>query len=139
MDLASFLTGLIGVFIGWFALTFIGGPVRSFYELRRESRQRLLSLTDLSFKIQRAKNMGAYNNDAKIIFRDELSSAQERFHDIGARLIAFNDTEWAAAKIVRLKFDPGLAGEVFLMMATTQDEKVLPEYSKKIKLALKIN
>jgi hypothetical protein len=131
----SFVVGAFGFYVTFF----IGQPVRSFYELRREACQRLLSVESLSTKIKRDKNIGAYNHDAKIRFTDELANERGIFHELGARLIAFNEADWAAAKLVRLRFKPGEAGKAFIAMSETQDEKSLPEFIEKIKSALRFS
>lgn len=85
---------LLGGF-GWLSLEFLGRPIRSFLDLRREIRRQLIYIGD----------HGSEEGVATL-------------RDLGAQAIAFEQGEWLAAKCIRLfRIYPIQAGQGLLALS----------------------
>ena len=86
---------------GWIVLEFVGRPIRTFFDLRKEA----------------SRLIAKYSYDT---MSGPLSvDAREDYRKIGAQLVAFDESEPFAAPIVRrMGFEPELAGKAMLVVAS---------------------
>jgi hypothetical protein len=126
MQMAQFLSVvsvvLLGA-IGWFALEFIGRPIRSFFDLRRETRRQMLFLANVppvSFIDDdlRASEPVHQQSIAAVL------NVEKTFRDLGTQLIAFGESEWAASRLVRIAgFDPIAAGNALIGFSNNANDR----------------
>jgi hypothetical protein len=98
-SVGTVLLAAIGAALGWIILEFVGRPVRQFFDLRREIRRQIIFLENLD-------SVGLAPADITPQVFDEyckkLSKAATTLRDLGSQAIAFDQTEWLAARVVRL-------------------------------------
>jgi hypothetical protein len=117
--LVPLAAALVGA-CGWILLEFCGRPVRQFFELRREIRTEMLRFAHVSAPNPAARFLPSWSGDdfdfdATL---DEARTASELFRQMGARMMAFGETEWLAAKIVRaFGFEPVVAGYTLIKLS----------------------
>jgi len=83
--------------IGWFALEFLGRPIREFFSLRREVRRLML----LHWDDESADERLLTEDDDFSGWRQKAEATRGSFSDAGARLGAFDQGEPVASWFVR--------------------------------------
>jgi hypothetical protein len=96
----SFVFGAMGAVIGWIAFEFVAKPIRGFYDLRREA----------------SRVMAKYHYDN--MFDSFSAEAKADYKSVGAALVAFANSEAIASRVIRLRYDPRLAGDALLAIAS---------------------
>jgi hypothetical protein len=84
--------------IGWFALEFLGRPLREFFNLRREARRLML----LHWDDRSADDVLIIDDDELQIWRRDMVSTRQNFGELAAKLASFDQGEWFAAKFVQM-------------------------------------
>jgi hypothetical protein len=117
--------------VGWITLEFFGRPVRSFYDLQRSVRAQMSRLENLGF-------MMLYVDDDVVPSIPEANKVLATLRDLSAELISFGQSEWLAAKFIRLRgFEPTVAGEFLANLALDHKVTRRSENYRKILKALK--
>jgi hypothetical protein len=102
---------LLGAF-GWFALEFVGRPVRKFFDLRQQIKKQML----LHWEKEEAHTIPP--PDRADWYR-KLNPVRQVFADLAAEMVAFDRSEAVACWFVRLLgFDPDSAGNVLRAIAS---------------------
>jgi hypothetical protein len=85
--------------MGWVILEFIGRPIRQFLDLRREIRRQIIFLENIdSMDLDPTQ----ISHESLKEHTQKLNQAATIFRDLGSQVIAFDQTEWFAARAVRL-------------------------------------
>jgi hypothetical protein len=118
----TWLWGWIGAAIagavGWYATAFFAGPMRSFFDLRREVRRQTLLINEEDFWVRSGLD-GLPDSREEAKAARKLDDARRLMRDLGSQLIAFAETEWLAARTLQcLGYDPKLAGRHMRKFAT---------------------
>jgi len=108
--------------LGWVVLECIGRPIRGFFDLRREVRQQLLLLTNVS----PPKPRETASTSREIQEYDEAlkasREAQRILLDLWSRMLAFGESEVAARKVISpFGFDAVGAGRGLVALSNTYD------------------
>lgn len=103
--------------LGWFALEFVGRPIRSFFDLRREARRQMLFLANVPavpFEDDHIRKAEPEYQQAVAAVRN----VERTFRDLGTQLMAFGESEWFAASLVKWAgFNPISAGQGLIGLA----------------------
>src|SRR6266436_2305986 len=140
------ILGALGAFIDWMALEFVGKPVRVFFDLKRDSLEKLTLYANV--RARKAQVMmnddGVMSSHAVPFASDEekrLQEAEAEFRLCGSKLHAFARTEGLAiVALRRLGFEPANAGQGFIGLSNSvgeygqarHDNKKLIEQSLKV-------
>ena len=106
---------------GWFAIEFLGRPIRKFFELRRLVRHQIL-LANVSAPQARetcvtSEQIKRYDIDLK-----NSREAQRILRELGSHLLAFGESEPAACIVIKpFGFDPFIAGRNLIGLSNTLD------------------
>jgi len=106
---------------GWFAIEFLGRPIRKFFELRRLVRYQIL-LANVPAPQARetcvtSEQIKRYDIDLK-----NSREAQRILRDLGARMLAFGESETAACIAIKpFGFDPSIAGHNLIGLSNSLD------------------
>jgi hypothetical protein len=118
-------TVLFGTF-GWIAIEFIGRPVRNFLDLRRQIRHQTLRLANVGVPERPSAidmEPGSPEQDQHERAMEPVRKAQSILRELGVRAMAFGETEWAAAKVLRLmQLDPVGAGQALIGLSNVYDQ-----------------
>ena len=116
--------------LGWISLEFIGRPIRSFLDLRREIRRQVIFLENLG----PLHPLDEENSNA-------LAKAALTLRDLGAQAIAFDQTEWLAARVVRWSgIQPMQGGRGLIGLANTlENETEAENYRTVVEHALRFD
>lgn len=109
--------------LGWLVTSFVGSPIRRFYDLRGEIIHRSVLYGNV---LAVEKEFPDETVEPNRISKDEtkrLSDAVDVFRDLGARMRAFALNEPLAVWIVKWRYDPWEASEALLRVSNT-----LPTY-----------
>jgi hypothetical protein len=95
---------------GWFALEFIGRPIRSFFDLRLQVRQQMLFLANVSLP-----EKGTYITlEAQEQYDREVAQVREMrrtVRELGSKMLAFGESErWANIFLKAIGYDAAAAG-----------------------------
>jgi hypothetical protein len=107
---------------GWFALEFVGRPIRNFLDLRRLVRHQMLFLANVPAPQPRetcvtSEQIQRYDVDVR-----NVREAQRILRDLGSQMLAFAETETAACIAVKpFGFDPSVAGRNLIGLSNTLD------------------
>jgi hypothetical protein len=107
---------------GWFALQFLGRPIRNFFDLRRSVRHQMLFLANVPAPQPREtcvtfEQIQRYDIDLK-----NVREAQRILRDLGAHMLAFGESETAACIAIKpFGFDPTVAGRNLIGLSNTLD------------------
>jgi hypothetical protein len=127
--------------LGWTATSFVGGPVRKFFDLRGEVIRRLIEFGNVGarWKGSRASPNEIMDRSEKEIAR--LEDAQRVFRDLASQMRAFAENEFLAMKLVRLWYDPRNASDGLIGFSTELDTYGESRASRRklIETALRIN
>lgn len=100
--------------IGWVALEFIGRPIRSFFDLRREIHRQLLFLAN----VPAVKPVDDYIRAGMSEHQKALAAirnVEKTFRDLGTQMLAFGESEWPAGRLIGLVgFDARAAGRALI-------------------------
>jgi hypothetical protein len=104
--LYTLIIGFVGGVLGAFGVDFVRTPFRQFFTLRTEIRHEMLRLANVPLPDPRDVS-SAYSQDVPDRVFGPVREVQSTFRSLGTRMMAFGETEWIAAKCVRLLgFDP---------------------------------
>ena len=107
---------------GWFAVQFLGRPIRNFFDLRRLVRHQMLFLANVPAPRPREtcvtfEQIQRYDTDLK-----NVREAQRILRELGSHLLAFGESEPAACIVIKpLGFDPFIAGRNLIGLSNTLD------------------
>jgi len=107
---------------GWFALEFVGRPIRNFLDLRRLVRHQMLFLANVPAPQPRetcvtSEQIQRYDVDVR-----NVREAQRILRDLGSQMLAFAETETAACIAIEpFGFDPSVAGRNLIGLSNTLD------------------
>src|SRR5262249_28515021 len=105
--LSTLVTAFLGGIVGALASDFVRVPFRQFFNLRAEIRSEMLRLANVS-ALDLTRNL----------------EAQETLRRLGARMMAFGETETVVVKIVRWRgYDPKEAGSGLIGFSNTFSER----------------
>ena len=117
-----FLTVAATGAFGWSALAFLGPPIRNFFDLRRLVRHRMSFLANVPAPQPRetcvtSEQIKRYDKDLK-----NSREAQRILRDLGARMLAFGESETAACIAIKpFGFDPSIAGHNLIGLSNSLD------------------
>jgi hypothetical protein len=98
----ALVAGILGGMLGWVGAHFVGSPLRRFFDLRRDIRQKMLLANGLHMP-----------EDEK-----QIQEAKETFRFLGAEMAAFADGEWLANWFLRrMGYFPAHAGRAVATFA----------------------
>jgi hypothetical protein len=107
---------------GWFALVFLGPPIRHFFDLRRLVRRHMLTLENVPAPQPRETCVTSDQIQRYHIDLRNVREAQRILRDLGAQMLAFSGSETAACIVIRpLGFDPSTAGHNLVGLSNTLD------------------
>jgi len=107
---------------GWFALQFLGRPIRNLSDLRRLVRHQMSFLANVPAPQPREtcvtfEQIQRYDADLK-----NVRKTQRILRDLGSRLLAFGESETAACIAIKpFGFDPSRAGRNLVGLSNTLD------------------
>jgi hypothetical protein len=115
-----FWTPVLAV-VAWACFSFFGSPVLSFYKIRRDVRYQTL----LHWGAPEAHTI---EPSERAQYYESLSNARAAFKELGAQLVAFDQSEWMASWFVRkMGFEAAKAGIVLKTIAlefgTTNEDR----------------
>jgi hypothetical protein len=99
--LYTLIIGFLGGVLGALSIDFIRIPFRQFFTLRTEIRHEMLRLANVPAPDPKW-TYPTYSEDELDRLRGPSREAQSTFRSLGTRMMAFGETEWIAAKCVRL-------------------------------------
>jgi hypothetical protein len=105
--------------LGWFGTSFVGRPLRDFFDLRREVIQKSVLYDNVMAAEQESPDG---STEPVEISDDELKRLQEAlnaFRDLAARMRAFALNEHLAVWCVKWRYDPWEASEALLRVSGT--------------------
>ena len=108
--------------LGWFAVQFLGRPIRNFFDLRRLARHQMLFLANAPAPQPREtcvtfEQIQRYDTDLK-----NVREAQRILRDLGSHMLAFGESETAACIAIKpFGFDPSTAGRNLIGLSNTLD------------------
>jgi HAMP domain-containing protein len=105
--------------LGWFVTSFVGRPLRDFFDLRREVIHKSV-LYDNVMGVERESPDG--HVEQVEITADEfkrLQEAQNAFRDLASRMRAFALNEHLAVWLVKWRYDPWEASDALLRVSNT--------------------
>ena len=108
--------------LGWFAVQFLGRPIRNFFALRRSVRHQMLFLANAPAPQPREtcvtfEQIQRYDTDLK-----NVREAQRILRDLGSHMLAFGESETAACIAIKpFGFDPSIAGRNLIGLSNTLD------------------
>jgi hypothetical protein len=109
--LYTLLIGFLGGVFGALITDFVRTPHRQFFTLRTEIRQEMLRLDNVRVP-DASWRVPTYTEDTLEKMLSPIREAQATLRSLGTRMIAFAETEWIAANIVRYRgYDPLSAGQ----------------------------
>jgi hypothetical protein len=137
--------GALGAVIGWVGLEFVGKPVRTFFDLKRDSLETLTLYANVRARSKQLmmKDDGLMSSNVVPLESAEekrLQEAEAAFRLCGSKLHAFARTEdLAVVALRRLGFEPAKAGQGFIGLSNSvgeygqarHDNRVLIERSLK--------
>ena len=107
---------------GWFALAFLGPPIRNFFDLRRLVRHQMLFLANVPAPQPRETCVTSEQIQRYDIDLRNAREAQRILRDLGAQMLAFGESETAARIAIKpLGFDPSTAGNNLVGLSNTLD------------------
>ena len=110
-----------GAFV-WFALEFVGPPIRNFFDLRRSVRDQMLLLGNVPAPQPRETCVTSEQIRRYDIELKNVREAQRILRDLGSRLLAFGESETAARIAIKpFGFDPSTAGRNLTGLSNTLD------------------
>jgi hypothetical protein len=115
--MTQFLSGISVVLlgaIGWFALEFVGRPIRSFFDLRRETGRQMFFLANVA-PVEFVDDHIRAADPAHQRSIAAVQNVEKTFRDLGTQLLAFGESEWPASRLVKLAgFDATAAGNALI-------------------------
>ena len=116
--LYTLLIGFLGGVFGALITDFVRTPYRQFFTLRTEIRQEMLRLDNVRVP-DASWRVPTYTEDTLEKMLSPIQEAQATLRSLGTRMIAFAETEWIAANIVRYRgYDPLSAGQGLIGLQT---------------------
>jgi HAMP domain-containing protein len=108
----------LGAF-GWFVTSFVGRPIRDFYDLRREVIHKSMLYANVTAAIREFPNGTVEQVEISEEEMKRLVEAQNVFRDLSARMRAFALNEQLAVWFVKRQYDPWEASEALLGVSNT--------------------
>lgn len=111
----------------WAALTFVGGPLRKFFDLRGEIIRRLTEFGNVRarYKVLPDGSLGVGGHEElEQISEPEiarLEEAQRTLRDLASQMRAFAENEVLAARLVRWRYDPMKASAGLIGLSGSYD------------------
>ena len=102
MDGSAVLIGFGSAAGGWAVLTFIGGPLRRFFDLRGEIIRRLTEFANVRARFGGLEELGPISDQENA----RLEEAQRTLRDLASQMRAFAENEPLAAWFVCWRYDP---------------------------------
>ena len=127
--------------LGWFALEFLGRPIRAFFDLRLQVRQQLLFLANVALPKPREAVFTSREIQEYDVALKSVREAQRILRDLGSQMLAFGESEPAACKaIAPLGYDPIAAGRSLIGLSNTYDRYGVDraDFRNKIEKALRL-
>jgi hypothetical protein len=126
---------------GWFALEFVGRPIRKFFDLRQLVRHQM-HLANVAVPQPRetcvsSAQIQQYDTDLKV-----AREAQRILHDFGSQMLAFSESETAACIAIRpFGFDPSAAGRYLIDISNVLDHHGTDraDFRKNVETALRFS
>ena len=110
-----------GAFV-WFALEFVGPPIRNFFDLRRSVRDQMQLLGNVPAPQPRETCVTSEQIRRYDIELKNVREAQRILRDLGSRLLAFGESETAACIAIKpFGFDPSIAGHNLTGLSNSLD------------------
>ena len=106
---------------GWFALEFLGRPIRNFIDLRRSVRHQML-LANVPAPQPRETCVTSEQIQRYDIDRKNVREAKRILRELGAQMLAFRASETAACIAIKpFGFDPSTAGRNLTALSNILD------------------
>jgi hypothetical protein len=145
--LGSAMGGALGAALGWIASSFVGGPVRRFFDLRGEVIRRLTEFGNVRARWKDIRDdSGASSGQVEEMDISEkeiarLEEAQRVLRDLASQIRAFAENEPLAMRFVLLRYDPMTASSGLIGLSNAYDSygESKAFQRKKIETALRIN
>jgi hypothetical protein len=119
--LGSAFGGAAGAALGWTASSFVGTPLRKFFDLRGDLIRRSIEFGNVR---ARRKELTDGRFEAMDLSDDEIARLAEKqriFRDIAAQMRAFAENERLAVWFVRWRYDPMKASAGLIGFSNTCD------------------
>jgi hypothetical protein len=105
--------------LGWFGTSFVGRPIRDFYDLRREVIHKSVLYNNVMAVVKEFPDGSKEQVDVSDEEMKRLEEAQNAFRDLAARMRAFALNEHLAVWFVKWRYDPWEASEALLRVSNT--------------------
>jgi hypothetical protein len=107
---------------GWFALEFIGRPIRSFFDLRLQARQQMLFLANVSLPEKRMfMTLETKQEYDEVVGR--VREMRRILRELGSKMLAFGESEWWANLFLSaVGYDAPAAGSALIGFSNSVDE-----------------
>ena len=105
--IGTFVLAAFGAAIAWFLTAFVGGPIRRFYDLRREVNRCLVEYGNVLARHRERRDddgvVGRQRIDLPTVEEARLTEAQTKFRNLAAEMRAFYHGElfanWVVTKL----------------------------------------
>jgi hypothetical protein len=111
---------------GWFALEFLGRPIRKFFDLRGEVIRTMTVFANVRARWKEVRDdVGASSGDAEVLVLSyeeigRLNDAKVPFRDLASQLRSFAQNEYLATWIVqRFGYEPAKASAALIGLSNT--------------------
>ena len=119
-DIWSAVGALLLGGIGWFVTSFVGRPIRQFFDLRGEVIHRAVLYDNVTAAMRQSPDGSVEPLEISEDERNRLREAQNAFRDLAARMRAFALNERFAVRVVEsLGYDPMEASAAVLGVSNT--------------------
>ena len=105
--------------LGWFVTSFLGRPIRDFYDLHREVIHKSLLYANVTAAVRESPDGSIGSVEISEDELRRLQEAQNVFRDLSARMRAFALNEHLAVSVVKRQYDPWEASEALLRVSNT--------------------
>jgi hypothetical protein len=121
--LGSAAGGALGATGGWVVSTFVGGPLRKFFDLRGEIIRRFTEFANVRARYKELPNHPGGFEDMGLSDKEiaRLEEVQSTIRDLASQIRAFADNEPLAAWFVRWRYDPMKASTGLIGLSNSYD------------------
>jgi hypothetical protein len=125
----SALGGAIGAALGWGTTSFVGAPIRKFFDLRGEVIRRLVEFANVPARWKEVRDDSGFPSgqveDMDLTDKEieRLEEAQHVLRDLASQMLAFAENEIFAAWFIRrvMRFDPKAASRGLIGLSNEYD------------------
>jgi hypothetical protein len=126
LAIASALGGALGSAVGWVVASFIGAPIRKFFDLRAEVLQKEIEFANVPARLKEtARGSQEYvpNENFSSDYEERLDEAQHVFRDLASKIGAFARAEpFAAWAVARMGWNSSRVSEALIGFSNVYDK-----------------